>query len=52
MKGTKIRSTSWTDAYVAASRLEIRINHIVEKGGGKFNLEDKHGIEHESRIFG
>jgi hypothetical protein len=51
MKGTRIRYSPWNDAYVAASRLDIRINHILDEGEGKFVLEDKYGIELKVEFF-
>jgi hypothetical protein len=45
MKGVRVRYTPWNDTYVPASRLEIRINHLVDKEERKFILEGKHVVE-------
>jgi hypothetical protein len=32
MKGLRINYSPWNDAFIAVSRLEIKLNHLVDKG--------------------
>jgi hypothetical protein len=42
---TVSRNSPWNNAYNAAMRLGLKLNHYEDAGKGLFVLEDKHGVE-------
>jgi hypothetical protein len=42
---TVSRNSPWNNAYLAAMRLDVKLNHYEDAGKGLFVLEDKHGVE-------